>query len=518
MRTWVRRDPLVCAPREEWVTHVSEAESKEQPPRRIATGSAGLDTLLNGGWLHGGTYMVSGAPGTGKTLLGNQLCFSHVAQGGRAVFVTMLSESHGRMMTHLRRMDFFQREHIGQSLHYVSGYATLKAEGLEGLSRLLYRSVREHQATVLVVDGLLAAQEMAGSVLVFREFLHALGVHNALAGCTTLVLTNRPESAADPQFAMVDGVVALEMHLEGQHAVRTVEVTKLRGERQLTGRHVFEIQQSGLVVYPRLESLYGQPPEEPPEPPGRAGFGLAGLDAMLGGGLPHGSFTLLTGATGSGKTLLGLHLLAAGAAHDEPGLYVSFTESRARLLAKAAGAGLALDDALANGRLEFERYSAVEPLPDALAHRMLAHVRRQGTRRLVIDGLGPVLDTMTPPRALGFVSALSHALRARGTTLVLTHPTSLLLAQQHEPPLHGVEPLIDNLVMLRYVDRGAQMYRLLSILKMRESDYESSLREFSISAGGIRVARDGTSAEAVLRGEPPRAQKRRATRARRKRS
>ncbi|MFY0583035.1 RAD55 family ATPase [Cystobacter fuscus] len=247
---------------------MSDIKPTEEPVRRVGTGSSGLDALLNGGWVHGGTYMVSGAPGTGKTVLGNQLCFSHVANGGRAVFITMLSESHERMMTHLRGMRFFRREVIGQSLHYVSAYATLKAEGLEGLSRLLYRSVREHQATVLVVDGLLAAQESAGSVLVFREFLHALGVHNALAGCTTLVLTNRQENAADPQFAMVDGVLMLEMHLEGLRSVRAMEVTKLRGEPQLTGRHVFEINSEGLVVYPRLEAFVPPPLEQPAAPRG----------------------------------------------------------------------------------------------------------------------------------------------------------------------------------------------------------------------------------------------------------
>ncbi|HZH78608.1 MAG TPA: ATPase domain-containing protein, partial [Archangium sp.] len=215
---------------------MNEAELSGEPVQRVPSGSAGLDTVLNGGWMHGGTYMVTGAPGTGKTILGNQLCFSHVANGGRAVFVTMLSESHGRMMTHLRQMDFFQREVIGQKLHYVSGYATLKAEGLDGLARLLYRAVREHQATVLVVDGLVAAQESAGSVLAFREFLHGLGVHNALAGCTTLVLTNQQENVADPQFAMVDGLLVLEIQSRGLRVVRTVEVTKLRGEAQLLGR------------------------------------------------------------------------------------------------------------------------------------------------------------------------------------------------------------------------------------------------------------------------------------------
>jgi circadian clock protein KaiC len=480
---------------------VNEAEQSEGSTRRVPTGSTGLDALLNGGWLHGGTYMVTGAPGTGKTLLGNQLCFSHVAGGGRAVFVTMLSESHGRMMTHLHRMNFFRRDVIGQSLHYVSGYATLKAEGLDGLARLLYRSVREHQATVLVVDGILAVQESAGSVLAFREFLHALGVHNALAGCTTLVLTNRQENAADPQFAMVDGVVVLELQQRGLRAVRTVEVTKLRGEAQLLGRHTFEINERGLNVYPRLESLYPHPPREEPEPARRLGFGLQRLDEMLTGGvLPHAS-TLLLGSPGSGKTLLGLHFLESGARQGEPGLYFGFMETAPRLLAKATGVGLELQPWVDTGRLVMETRAAVESLPDALVHELLGLVERHRVKRLVLDGLEPLLqEPLEPARAPGFLTALINVLRSRGVTTLMTQQTQVLFGPRLEARLEGVEATVDNIVFLRYVEFRSQLYRMLSILKMRESDYQPALREFSISTRGIDVAETFESAEAILTG------------------
>ncbi len=65
---------------------------ESQPLRRLPTGIAGLDVILNGGLLAGGIYLVLGSPGTGKTILGNQLCFNQVAAGGQAVFITLLSE------------------------------------------------------------------------------------------------------------------------------------------------------------------------------------------------------------------------------------------------------------------------------------------------------------------------------------------------------------------------------------------------------------------------------------------
>ncbi|MFY0527745.1 RAD55 family ATPase [Archangium gephyra] len=480
---------------------MNEAEQSKESARRVPTGSTGLDALLKGGWLHGGTYMVSGAPGTGKTILGNQLCFSHVAGGGRAVFVTMLSESHGTMMMHLRRMKFFRRDVIGQALHYVSGYAPLKAEGLDGLARLLYRSVREHQATVMVVDGLMAAQESAGSVLAFREFLHSLAVHNALAGCTTLVVTNRQENVADPQYAMVDGVLVLEMQQRGLRVVRTVEVTKLRGEAQLLGRHSFDINENGLAIYPRLESLYPHPPQEELEPERRLGFGVARMDEMMQGGvLPHSS-TLLMGSPGIGKTLLGLHFLESGARQGEPGLYYGFMETLPRLLAKASHVGLELRPWVDTGRLVVETRAAVESLPDALAQELLGLAERHRARRLVLDGLEHFLqEPLDPTRTPGFLTAFVNTLRSRGVTLLMTQQTPVLFGPQLETKLEGVEGIVDNILFLRYVELRSQLYRMLSILKMRESDYQPALREFSISTRGIDVAETFESAEAILTG------------------
>ena len=68
---------------------------------RVQTGVAGLDTLLQGGLVRGAICMVMGRPGTGKTTLGNQLCFEHVKQGGRAAYMTLLAESHAAMIKNL---------------------------------------------------------------------------------------------------------------------------------------------------------------------------------------------------------------------------------------------------------------------------------------------------------------------------------------------------------------------------------------------------------------------------------
>lgn len=86
------------------------AERKRRAIERLKTGVAGLDRILEGGLLRGGLYMVRGAPGSGKTIFGNQICYANARAGGQSAFITLLSESHARMMLHLESLDFFRAE------------------------------------------------------------------------------------------------------------------------------------------------------------------------------------------------------------------------------------------------------------------------------------------------------------------------------------------------------------------------------------------------------------------------
>jgi circadian clock protein KaiC len=485
----------------------------------MSTGVQGLDTLLNGGLLPGGTYMVAGGPGTGKTVLGNQVAFQHVARGGQAVYVTLLAESHGRMMMHLGAMRFLRRELIGHSLHYVSGYATLKTEGVEGLLRLLYRSVREHEASLLVMDGLLPVQEVAESRLAFREFLHNLAVHNALASCTSLLLTNQHDNVMDPQFTMVDGVMELGMQNLGFKVLRTLQVPKFRGTRHLLGVHTVNISDEGLTVYPRTESLVGfeAPPQRMPER--RLGFGVPRLDEMVAGGLPAHSATLLFGSPGSGKTLLGLHFLAAGARQGENGLYYGFAEPESWLVHKGTEVGLPLKRLLEGGQLRLKVHASVEGGLDARVHDLLEQVERHQVKRLVLDGLEAFAqDLQAQQRMTSFFHALFQLLRARGVTTLVPQQTHVIVGPDLKVPIQGIESLVDNILLLRFVELRSQLYRMVSVLKMRESQYDSALRQFDITSRGILVADTFESAEAILTGQsqlppPPKPKKSRAKRA-----
>ena len=322
---------------------------------RFSTGIPGLDIALGGGLLRGGLYLVEGQPGAGKTILGNQLAFAHVAAGGRAVYVTLLTEAHSRMLGHLRPLTFYDEAVIGDALVYLSGTGPLEEGGLPALLTLLHAALRQRRATLLVVDGLAVVAESAEAENPLRRFMVTLQSYMESIGGVALLLGRPLAGRADLAHTMVDGVLALRSEAVDVEVLRTAEVVKFRGAAHLRGRHAYAITDAGLVIYPRTEARYAAPAAVPAGDPlaPAASVGLPRLDAMLGGGLPRGAAMLVAGGAGTGKTPFGLHFLDAGARAGEAGLYFGFGEPPAALLAAAAGLGLTLRAAFDRGALAF---------------------------------------------------------------------------------------------------------------------------------------------------------------------
>jgi len=471
------------------------------PPRpRITTGIIGLDTVLEGGFLQGGTYIVVGMPGTGKTILGNQICFHHVAQGGRVVYVTLLAETHARMLSHLGGLAFFTPAPLASALHYVSAYRTLVQDGFKGLLELLRKLLREHQASMLVIDGLVSAALSASDELAFKEFIHELNTLAGLVNCTTFLLTNGSSPRdVHPEYTMVDGLVELTDELMGVRAVRELIVRKFRGSSHLRGRHVFQINSTGITVYPRSEAILADPIAVPGEYRSRAPVGIPAFDEMLSGGLQRGSGTLLMGPSGSGKTLLGLQFLAQGVYQQEPSLYFGFYESPPRLIGKGEAIGLKLSGAVKTGLLEMLWQPPVELVLDALVEKILVTVRRRNVQRLLIDGLvGFKESTVHPERINRFFAAFTNELRALNVTTVITEETRVLFGPEVESPVRGLSALVENHVFLRQVELKSQLRRVLAILKTRESAHDTTLREFYITDKGFVIGDAFMEAEALL--------------------
>ncbi|WP_224363693.1 ATPase domain-containing protein [Hyalangium versicolor] len=482
---------------------MSSSENTPLLSGRLASGIPGLDEVLGGGLRRAGIYLVMGPPGAGKTLLANQVCFHQARQGMRSLYVTLLAEPHVRMLEHLEPMRFFEPRALPDTVCYVSAFQVLESQGLHGLQEMLRREMRQREAGLLVIDGLVQAQEQSASPREFKKFIHELQTAANLARFTALLLsTSGTESQASPEQAMVDGIIELHESSYGVRAHRELRVRKFRGGENLPGRHVFRISDAGLEVFPRLESrIHRQQPVDPGSQ--RVRFGIPSLDAIFSEGLAAGSTTLLLGPTGSGKTLLGLSLLAEGLRQGEPCLYFGFYEPPDRLMNKAAKVGIELRPAAEANRLSLQWQPPGEYELDVLASRLLAAVKAHGARRVFVDGLSAFFDATTEPARLSlFFAGLTHELRCLGATTAFALETSQVFGPELPVPVgSGISAVAENLFFLRHVELRSRLHRLVSVLKVRDCEYDTTLREFTISSGsGIAVQGPFEGGEAMLTG------------------
>lgn len=464
-------------------------------PDRTPSGIEGLDIILAGGFVSGGITIAQGRPGTGKTILGNQMCFNHARAGGRALYVTLLAESHGRMLMHLGELAFFDQSAIPDRVLYVSAFPVLASEGLHGLLTLLRREVRAHSATMLILDGLTAAEITTVSDLDFKKFIHELQIQATVANCTMFLMTNAGDmdTEVSAEHTMVDCVIDMRSRLYDWRSERDVEVLKRRGAGYLLGRHALSISDAGIDVFPRFEMTQTRPLGVTNPTGERLSFGIPQLDAMFGGGIPQHSMTMLEGLPGVGKTTLGLHFLGPCSA-VEPGLLFTTGDSTAAVLAKARTLSLPIATSIEAGHVAMLWQSSTEGLLDAALHRLMQEVRRTGARRLCIDGLGGLLQLAPDRTRLPAVfAALVHELRTLGVTSLFTSEVDDGPGQPGSQDIPGVSrgylsSVADNIITLHLAERKSAMVRLISVLKGRDAPIDPRPRLYQITSSGITIS------------------------------
>ncbi len=475
-------------------------ESVPTPLTRMPTGVPGLDEVLNGGLFRGGIYIVAGSPGAGKTILGSQICCEHVRRGGQATFVTLLAETHGRMLANLQTLSFFDASFVGSSLQYVSGFAALESGGLAGLLELLRQTIRKHKTGLLVLDGMLTTGLIARSDVDYKKFIHELQTWVSVLGCTVLFLTSaRGPEPSTPEHTMVDGIIELRAHPTGMQSLRELRVSKFRGSAYLEGAHAYRITSGGVRLYPRMEIALPRRSSGTASAR-RVSIGCEPLDQLLGGGVREGSTTLLVGSSGSGKTVLGLQFLAAGIALEERVLHFGFYEPAQDLTAKAERLGFPFESAAARGLFHMVWQPPAEQILDELGYHLLAAVRASGARRLFIDGLVGFKEAAYSERLAGFFAVLSHELANLNVTTVITEETRELFVRKIEIPTSGVSATFHNILFLRQVEKGSELLRLLTVMKTRDSAHDRGLYQLQLTDHGVELGERFTTSEAILTG------------------
>jgi circadian clock protein KaiC len=452
---------------------------------RLTTGIAELDLITGGGLPTGSLTVIAGPPGTGKTILANQICFANAKPERKAIYYTTLSEPHAKLIRFVEPFLFFDETRIGDSIEIIHLPIPTEATGLSRIAEEVARKNFESRPAIVVIDSSKILHDFADPEEV-RRVVYDLASKIAHTDTVLLLVGEYTlgETQTAPEFAVADGIFYLANDLDGAFDTRTLRVLKMRGSPYLSGTHSFRIGWNGLEVFARLESVA---PVAVPERDGRVSTGVERLDAMLGGGVPAESATLVAGPTGAGKTLLGLQFAAAGIARGEQCHYVSFRESERQLLAKADAFELGLRDAVASGALTIRHPRPVELGLDQLAYELRTAVRSAGSRRVVVDSLGELEQAARATgRLQDYLWALVEFLRSCGATTLLTTETPALFGGVVELP-RGMTFTTENLIALHYTAADGHVGRELGVVMMRDSDHAKDPVPYDIGPRGIEL-------------------------------
>jgi circadian clock protein KaiC len=470
---------------------------------RLSTGSSPLDMVLGGGFPARSVTVVAGQPGAGKTVLALQALFHHARQGKKCLYFSTLSEPALKTIRYVQAFSFFDANLIEDRLLFIDLGSALRNGGPEKALQPLIDRVESEGADFVVIDSFKAIHDLLPDSASSRMFVYDLAVGMAAWGATTLLVGEytAEEIGTSPEFAIADGIVQLTNERQELTAARQFEVLKLRGANYVTGRHFFEIGPEGIMFYPRVRgpAITDDPPVDHTD---RVATGVPGLDALLRGGLPRTSTTIVEGGTGTGKTLVGLHFLLEGAQRGEPGILFTLEETPAQIRAVAKGYGVSLAALEAQGRLVINYTSPVELLTDRFLDDALRLIAKVGARRVVLDSLtGMALSVVSPRRFRELVYALTKHTKAAGVTLLMTMEIPELLGTAQLTG-HGVSSIADNLIVLRYVEMQGQLGRAVLVLKARGVGHVTELRHFVIDDHGAHVGTRFKDLRGVLTGVP----------------
>jgi len=363
--------------------------------------------------------------------------------------------------------------------------------------------VESEEPAVVVIDSFKAIRDILGDSSAVRTFVYDLAVHTAAWGTASLFVGEYTDAeiTTHSEFAIADGIIRFTNRRHELTAVREVEVLKLRGADYVTGGHFFEIGPDGLAFFPRVRSP-DTLPAEPVSSAERVSTGIDGLDAMLGGGLPRASATVVQGGTGTGKTLLGLRFLLEGARHGEAGIHFTLEETADQLRQIAQGFGWDLRPLEKRGLLTLSYVSPVELSTDCFLDRARQQVEQLGARRAVLDSLTSMaLGVPSDRRFKELVYAVTKHFRARGVTLNMNMEIADLLGSAQLSG-YGISFAADNVIQLKYVEVEGRLERGVSVLKARGVQHATDVRRLSVKPDGIEIGSPFKGLRGVLTGLP----------------
>lgn len=475
---------------------------------KLPTEIPGFDLIAYGGLPEGRSTLLSGTSGSAKTVFACQFLAEGIRRRGEAgVFVTF-EESPDAIRKNMEgfNWDIAAWEKAGKwafvDVSPHPGPETI-ITGPYDLGALLIRienAVRKTGARRISLDSLGGIFAQLGDSNIVRNELFRIVAALRTMGVTSIITAERTEeygqvSRFGIEEFVTDNVLILRNGLEQEKRRRTIEILKFRGSPHQKGQFPFTVSPNqGVVVIPLSAIELKQKSTDV-----RIRSGVPELDRMCGGGFFRDSIILLSGATGTGKTLATTLFIAGGVEAGERSLLFAFEESRDQLFRNATGWGIDFDKMEAAGKLKVVcEYPETGSVEDHLI-AMKAVVDEFKPQRIAIDSLSALERVATVKSFREFAIGLTSYIKDKNVAGLFTATSSSLLGGSSVTETH-ISTITDSIILLRYVEMHGEMRRGITVLKMRGSGHEKDIREFTIDGKGMHIGKPFRNVSGILSG------------------
>jgi len=476
---------------------------------KLETGIPGFDLITMGGLPKGRTTLVAGTAGSAKTVMAVQFLAEEIKADGGGVFVTF-EESPEDIRNNMVSLgwDIRSWEAQGRWRFVDASIDPDREEVFSGpfdfsaLVARLEHAIQQVDARRVAMDSLGAVFTQYDDRSIVRRELSRLAMTLKRLGITAVLTAERTEEYGGiarygVEEFVADNVIILRNILEAEKRRRTIEILKFRGTVHQKGEYPFTIiPEQGVVVIPLSAMELKQKSSDL-----RITSGRKELDRMCGGGFFRDSIILVSGATGTGKTLMATEFLKAGAQNQERCLYLGFEESREQLFRNAAGWGIDFESMEQRGLLKVVcDYPEVMGLEDHLL-RIKRDLDEFQPNRVVVDSLSALERVSTMKGFREFVVGLTSFIKHQEIAGFFTSTTPTLLGGTSITEAH-ISTITDSIILLRYVELYGEMRRGLTVLKMRGSAHDKRIREFVIDSEGLHIGAHFSDVSGILSGHP----------------
>ena len=463
----------------------------------VKTGIKGLDELFSGGIPRGNIVLLTGAAGTGKTTLGVEFVYRGARDFDEPGLIVLCEVAPDKVVRDAAQLgwDLPGLERAGK-LKTVFTTRQVFQQEMQQADSLLLAEAAQIGARRVFVDSFgpilpeNGARDPRDAFHILAEGLHRENLTAVLA------LEDNPRdtrASTGAEEFIADTIVRLTLEPNQRAVTRGIEIVKSRGHNFQMGRHSFRIADGrGLECYRRVQAprTASRDHAAATDSMGRIATGVPGLDDLLSGGYLVGSTTLTVGITGTGKSLMGLHFIAEGARRGERSLMLSLDEPVAQVLRNARGVGLDLQPAIDQGvtRILYDAPQEIEV--DRHFFEIEEIVRELRPRRAVIDSLSTYGSSLGPSGRVfrDFFHAIVALMKEHQVTAIYNHENPEFLGMSSVMGDYGVSSLVDNIVLMNFVELGDTFRHALTVMKTRGNPLGRTTHEVEIVNGqGMRV-------------------------------